>query len=523
MRMISPRPMTLRWLTLVLLVLASLSAAAQTLVLTHPNGRERFAGGDTITIEWQSLTPFEPTRLSYSSDGGGTWSTIAERALGGSHRWVVPSAPTGDALVRVERWRPDSVVTVRDLPRVRGAFKGAIVTPDGRSVVIAILLPGHPSDSEVHIVDARTLEVVARRVFRGRSIFDIDASHDGRLLYVATLASSANDTSVVVLDASNAAVVGGMRGHVAGASSIDASEDGSMIATGGYDPTIRIWDPESLQQSMLLEGFSGSVGQVAFDRAGRYLAAASASEKTLHVYETDTWTQRFELATDSAGTQLGEVRDLEFTPDGRRLLSVSYPYGISIFDAESGRQLLRRAVAPGTSLAAMSPDGRIVASGRDTVHVWDAATGTTLFTLPRPLPGLAQLAFSPDGAELLTLGRDSTPRLWLLGGPVVESDRSDNTFGIDMAASVGGESERRIAGVSVVPSSDRIVVHVDDPKVVVRDVVVVDALGRRVAAEGIRAGRGAISIDATRLSNGVYFILVGTDHGTIAAPVHWRR
>jgi WD40 repeat protein len=501
------------------------SASAQPLAVTHPNGRERFESGDTITIDWLSETPADLVRLSFSADGGATWTLITGQATGGSYRWALPTTPTGDALIRAERWEPDTVVGVREFPRARGVYKAAFVTSDGRRVVIAELLPGHPGDSEILIYDAVSRQLVARRVFPSGSIFDVDASPDGRLLYVATLADDSGDTSVVVLDAATASVLGGLRGHPGGASSIDASADGRLLATGGYDPEVRIWDVGTKAEIKKLEGFERSVGQVALDPMSKWLAAASGDEG-IKVFDTESWQQRQFFERDSAGTSYGEVRDLEFASDGRRLLSVSYPYGISIFDVETGRQILRRAVASGTSHASMSPDGRLVASGRDTIHIWDSLTGRTRFTLPRPIPGLAQIGFAPDGAGLLTLGRDSVPRLWLLSGPVVESDQSDRTWGIGMTAAVEAETAARrgLMSISALPASSRIVVRFTTGPGTTPDVTIVDLLGHTVA----RLDAGVIRndellLDVAGLRNGAYFVIVRADGVTTVAPMHWQR
>jgi subtilisin family serine protease len=74
-------------------------------VLTYPIGNEGFAPGDLEILRWDSYGNTGTFDLDYSTDNGGSWSSIATNQ-GSAFRyfpWTVPSTVSGEVLVRVTR------------------------------------------------------------------------------------------------------------------------------------------------------------------------------------------------------------------------------------------------------------------------------------------------------------------------------------------------------------------------------------------------------------------------------------
>jgi hypothetical protein len=91
-------------------------------VLTYPIGREGFDPSNTETIRWDSYGNTGTFNVEYSSNNGGTWSTI-NGAVASNLRylnWNVPNIVSGEVLVRVTRGalsdQSDKVFSIIDTP-----------------------------------------------------------------------------------------------------------------------------------------------------------------------------------------------------------------------------------------------------------------------------------------------------------------------------------------------------------------------------------------------------------------------
>ena len=89
---------------------------------------------------------------------------------------------------------------------------------------------------------------------------------------------------------------------------------------------------------------------------------------------------------------------LQFSPDGRLLVSGSPDDTIRLWEVATGRLL--RTLVPDSSVTslAFSPDSRLLASGSygHRIHLWDVESGCLVRTLINEQDAILALAFSAD-------------------------------------------------------------------------------------------------------------------------------
>lgn len=191
--------------------------------------------------------------------------------------------------------------------------------------------------------------------------------------------------------------------------SVRWSPDGTRLAVGSADKTVRLWDTRSWKLVWTVTDHQDWVRSVAWSPDNAILATGDGSG-TIILRDPETGKQ---IQTLQAGVDaLGYVA---WSPDGSRLASAGEKNSVVIWDGKSGQKILTMSGHSSVITGVVwSPDGsRVATSSADSkVVVWDARSGKSVYVLVGHSGWVNDLAWSPDGKRLVSGADDGTLILW---------------------------------------------------------------------------------------------------------------
>ena len=240
-------------------------------------------------------------------------------------------------------------------------------------------------------------------------VFDLAYSGDGKLLALAGY------REVRLMDAATKQQVGVLGGHASGVRAVAFSRDGRLLAAAGGLPArsgeVRIWDVAERKLLHTLKGHSDCIYGVAFSPDGKTIATASY-DKLVKLWDVAT-----EKEIRTYKDHIDAVYAVAFTPDGQRLISGAADRTVKIWNAATGERLYTLSEPQdGINTIAIDPSGKYLAAGGldKSIRIWSLGEtgGTLLHSQIAHEDAILRLAWSPDGAELLSSSADRTVKVF---------------------------------------------------------------------------------------------------------------
>jgi hypothetical protein len=192
---------------------------------------------------------------------------------------------------------------------------------------------------------------------------------------------------------------------------IAISASGRIVASSGYDGSIKLWHLENAQLCETLAGQSWSFYPIAGSSGGQSLTSGS-TDKQLSLWQLSQGKLMRSLGGHSSG-----VSSLAIASGGHILASGGYDGTVRLWQLPEGR-LLHTIAAHSATVRPITigADNHILASSSTdkTIKLWKLETGDLIRTIAIDPDPVVAIAISPDGQIVASGAQDGKIQLWHL-------------------------------------------------------------------------------------------------------------
>ncbi len=334
----------------------------------------------------------------------------------------------------VKIWEVSTGLLLANLRGHSDTVTTAVYSPDGKKIVTAC------EDGTGKIWDANSTQLLADLKGHTGKVFYAEFSPDGRKIVTAS-----EDHTAKIWDAETGKLLFDLKGHTLGLWWAHFSKDGKSFVTTSDDHLAKVWDTETGKFLFDLKGHTLEVREADFNPNAKKIVSCSG-DSTAKIWDAETGTLLFDLTGHK-----GAISFSRFNPDGKTILTGSDDGTVKIWDAETGKLrvslLGRKKEEEGEyrgywsdiiTGAQFSPDGKKILTVYvdSCIKIWDAVTGNLLKEIKRDYEYVNSASFSPDGKKIALALAYAHIEIWDIAAGKLLTDlkgNAKNTYGVSIS------------------------------------------------------------------------------------------
>jgi len=267
-------------------------------VAWSPDGTKIVSGSQDGTIKiWNAITGVNIKTFTGQSDVYSVdWSPNGKDIVSGSR----------DGTIGI--WNATTGVNLRIINATENVVRAVAWSPNSSYIVSsdATLLI---TVNEIHIWDATT-GINLKTINNNDSIYSVDWSPNGSLI-----ASGSQDKTIKIWNTTTGINLKTFTGHISEIWAVAWSPDGKKIASGSVDRTIKIWDIVTGTNLNTLTGHNDYVASVAWSPDGSKIVSGSW-DKTIKI-----WNATSGLLLKTLDNNPSHINSVAWSPDGNKIAS----------------------------------------------------------------------------------------------------------------------------------------------------------------------------------------------------------